>query len=1136
MPTTQPVLEFFPDADVAGFRLQELAVFNWGTFHGKPFTVQPEGRTAILTGGNGTGKSTLADALLTLLVPNVKRNYNQAGQTQKRSERNERDYVMGAYSEKHDESVGVGRKQYLRKDSGTYSVLLANFHNQGMNSWVTLAQVLWINTSGKVEKVFIAEPRRLSVEVEFNYLDTPATIKRILKDRGLNFFDSFTAYSDKFHDMLCMPKDKTPMAIFNQAICIKDISDLTSFIREHMLDDGGAAEKLEGLRKNFTELRGTNRRIELATRQLDELNLIKNDADVLVSLQDELNELYVREHVLVPYFAEREIELREVLAEQQAVQKTTIAAKQIETDAKIGSLREKLRSVENALEKSDEGRRLKQIEADLTTKAALRDERKARWKKFDALREMWNPGRQVYDTTTFTELLHLCRSEAPTLQARAETIDKKELRAKTIEEDQVTKTRDELEEEKSSLLKRTSNIPDHCIKARAYLLEELRLKPEDLPFVGELVQVRAAQEEWTGAIERLLHGFALGMVVRRDLRERVDAFVHAHRQKGLVVYHAVPEQIGTVNPRLHDDAVAGKLELKPGLGDVGRWLEVEISYRFDHLCCSDTGAAFRDATNALTLNGLIRQKGTERRKDDRNALNDASRYVLGWDNREKLIAIGVELQGLEAKLREIAGHIAGLEKEKTALSGRIGAAEKLNLFYAAYSDIDWQGVAKEIANLEAEQTKLKSGSDRLKELEREKAETKTALVGAEGERDALIGKAELLRDETAKNTKGINDAKTLVGTHERTAAQDPQFANFRSKYSAITASLPFPLTDLSKVSTARHQAREAISFRRTQVNDSLNTRSLRVKQRMIAFAGAAENIEFKDRLVGDYVVLGYNNSLYAPFEGVRKQLIDEDLPKNQHRFESLLHSTVTDDVSVFDGLLEGHAKRIELKIKELNQQLRKIAFDRVEKTYIQLVSSRTDEAAAKEFRNLRRNALQDSLNETTEKGKLKERYHRIEQLLNKLDENPDWTNRVIDVRNWFNFRADESYQADNGYKQSYSGASAKSGGEKNRLASTILATSIAYQYGISVDDKQTETFRLVAVDEMFSKTDDEFSEYLLELFKEFHLQLLIIQPLDAKIHLVQKYVERYHIVTKRGSNSSVRTLTVQEYQNWRTEP
>ena len=70
---------------------------------------------------------------------------------------------------------------------------------------------------------------------------------------------------------------------------------------------------------------------------------------------------------------------------------------------------------------------------------------------------------------------------------------------------------------------------------------------------------------------------------------------------------------------------------------------------------------------------------------------------------------------------------------------------------------------------------------------------------------------------------------------------------------------------------------------------------------------------------------------------------------------------------------------------------------------------------------------------------------------------------------------------------------------------------------------------------MFSKTDDEFSEFLLDLFKEFHLQLLIVQPLDAKIHVVQKYVERYHVVERRDGVSFVGDLSVKEYLNEQTD-
>ena len=61
-----------------GFRLYTLELFNWGTFNDQVWRIQPGGDTALLTGENGSGKSTLVDALLTLLVPNQKRNYNQA--------------------------------------------------------------------------------------------------------------------------------------------------------------------------------------------------------------------------------------------------------------------------------------------------------------------------------------------------------------------------------------------------------------------------------------------------------------------------------------------------------------------------------------------------------------------------------------------------------------------------------------------------------------------------------------------------------------------------------------------------------------------------------------------------------------------------------------------------------------------------------------------------------------------------------------------------------------------------------------------------------------------------------------------------------------------------------------------------
>jgi len=63
------LLDFADTDELAGFRLQRLEVYNWGTFDSRVWTLEPNGENALLTGDIGSGKSTLVDAVTTLLVP-----------------------------------------------------------------------------------------------------------------------------------------------------------------------------------------------------------------------------------------------------------------------------------------------------------------------------------------------------------------------------------------------------------------------------------------------------------------------------------------------------------------------------------------------------------------------------------------------------------------------------------------------------------------------------------------------------------------------------------------------------------------------------------------------------------------------------------------------------------------------------------------------------------------------------------------------------------------------------------------------------------------------------------------------------------------------------------------------------------
>src|SRR5690554_6330829 len=151
-------LEFLGDDTLAGFRLQRLEVFNWGTFDNRVWTLALEGRNTLLTGDIGSGKSTLVDAVTTLLVPAQRVAYNKAAGADAR-ERSLRSYVLGHYKSERHETSGSARAVALRETS-SYSVILGVFRNEGYDQAVTLAQVFWFKEpQGQPQRLFVAAER-----------------------------------------------------------------------------------------------------------------------------------------------------------------------------------------------------------------------------------------------------------------------------------------------------------------------------------------------------------------------------------------------------------------------------------------------------------------------------------------------------------------------------------------------------------------------------------------------------------------------------------------------------------------------------------------------------------------------------------------------------------------------------------------------------------------------------------------------------------------------------------------------------------------------------------------------------------------------------------------------------------------
>lgn len=259
-----------------------------------------------------------------------------------------------------------------------------------------------------------------------------------------------------------------------------------------------------------------------------------------------------------------------------------------------------------------------------------------------------------------------------------------------------------------------------------------------------------------------------------------------------------------------------------------------------------------------------------------------------------------------------------------------------------------------------------------------------------------------------------------------------------------------------------------------------------------------------------------------------EEIIRQDLPRHEAKFKKMLNENTLNDITVFDNKLDIHQKSIQAKIRSINEHLKEVEYN--PGTYIEI---ETDGNADRDIYNFRQDVKacyanildsQDVYNE--------DRFNQVKKLLDRFNSQAssdmEWTNKVTDVRNWFVFNASERCRADNSLKEFYSGSGGKSGGQKEKLAYTILASALAYQFGLAYGEPKSKSFRFVVIDEAFGKGDDESTRF--GLFKKLNLQLLIVTPLQ-KIPIIENYVSSVHYVSNQdGNQSELKNLTIEEYK------
>lgn len=1109
---------FSTSSNKAGFRLQYMEVFNWGTFNENVFRINPQGNNSLLTGANASGKSTFIDALLTLMVPAKKdRFYNQSSGVEKKGDRTEETYVLGHYGSIQEEGKSSTSTQKLR-DKNTYSVILANFSNTDQKQ-ITLFQVRWFNSSGELNRQFGIAHVSLDVEKDFNDFDSKGLWKRRLDKiynsnttkKKVEFLDGPTAYAERMSNLLGMRSVKA-LSLFNQVVGVKVLEDLDEFIRTNMLEEQDAEAEFIQLKESFLTLMDAKTNIEKAKEQIKQLKPINDIAILLTNIQVDLLRLEKSRETAVYWFARRAVELGEHEFDKSKEELERLNDELTQLRSKEEKLKQDERTISISIEKDEVGNQLKELEKDIKQLERNRDSRKTKLDEYNRIAQIVklssNPSEETFNTN---------RENAKQLkQSTQQNIDdgNKNLRALENEEDKLKQATEELVKTIKTLQENKNNIAGREAAIRDEIITQIGANREEIPFIGELIKVKENELTWESSIEKVLHNFALRLIVPLKYYSQVNQYVNSNNLRGRIRYDKYEKQDYLKNLRYKDNnekSLVHKINIKPKT-QYYEWIEVYLENQFDFICVDNLSEFDRHTEMVITQNGLIKFKKGKHEKDDREHISKKENYVLGWDNKEKIAALKKELINLQIQQTENRKAITSKNTEIRTLG--IYKEECHNLFsrFEKFDDVNWQSYAKEIQEKTDQKNKLEKTNDRVKQLQEDLRKVQENLkqlseVTIFNKGQDIFNKKKNIEDIE----KGILENKKtiqIIGTIN--------IAEFEKNHFEILN------IDYSNIKTTQTNFQRELTRKESELINQKQQNEREVSIKINALKQPLEEItnKFKDWR-SDVSSLPDSTHLefISEYQKFLNRLEKDNLPKFEKKFNDYLQETITNKVGDFRMFFENWTDSIKENIKHLNDSLKEIDFKSKPQTYIQLVAPNKISDEVAEFRKLL-NAAIPNIREVDASidGRKNHFYNHIEPLISKLDKE-DWRKKVMDVRSWFSYKAEEFYKETNAKFKTYENMGQLSGGEKAQLTYTILGSAIAYQFGLTKEGLQTNSFRFIAIDEAFKAQDEDKARYLITLCKQLHLQLLVVTPSD-NIHIVENDISFVHFVERKEERHS----------------
>ena len=610
------------------------------------------------------------------------------------------------------------------------------------------------------------------------------------------------------------------------------------------------------------------------------------------------------------------------------------------------------------------------------------------------------------------------------------------------------------------------------------MAEDLGIPAEKLPFVGELLEVKADASAWQGAIERVMGGFARSILVDDKHYRTVSTYLN-ERNIGtrLSYFRVMPQSVGNKTP--HPLSLVRKLNIAQG--PYGQWLGEELKLHFD-MECAENMLSFSAATRAITKEGLVKHNSTRHEKNDSRNISDRSQWVIGFDNKQKLALYIETAQRLAEDIGKLEEALKGLNTEEAKQNNQFMQCQTLSNML--WSEVDVASLISEVDDLNrriAEETKARPDLALVdSKIETQKKKCDDAFTARKKEAVRKDG----VSVEIRKMEGRLETLERLFPGSEK----PPAFSeNLEARYAVVAAQKGIcTLESIDQLSSAVDKA----------LSSELSSTDLRIAnlKNAIIQRFAQFNRDFPAESGGLDATMASADDYF----GKLKRLETDGLPQYEQRFLDLLREQSDQNITLLSTKLGQERSAIRVRMELVNASLETAPFN--PGTYLVIDTADKYLEEVRTFSQSLKEALSHTFSAEPEVAE--QRFLVLAALVKRLGSqetaDKNWRSLVLDVRQHVEFVARE-LDSDKKEVEVYRSGAGKSGGQRQKLAATCLAAALRYQLG--GQDRTLPSYSTVVLDEAFDKADAEFTAMAMNIFKTFGFQMVVATPMKSVMTL-----------------------------------